>query len=60
VHQLYLIWQQVFYAVPVNGMGVSPADFHDLVVAVRVSERGDPRSYRPGELTIPELIYVLH
>jgi hypothetical protein len=60
VHQLYLIGQEVLDAMPIDGVGMPPTDLHDLVVPVRVRERGDLRRHGPCYLGVPELIYVLH
>src|ERR671917_22218 len=58
VHQLDLIRQEVLYAVAVDGVGVAPADLHELVVAVGVGDRGDLRRHGPRQLGVPELAYV--
>src|SRR3712207_9426598 len=58
VHQLDLVRQEVLYAVAVDGVGVAPADLHELVVAVGVGDRGDLRRHGPRQLGVPELAYV--
>jgi hypothetical protein len=60
VYQLYLVRQEVFDAVAVDCVGVTPADLHELVVLVRVGDRGDLRRHRPRDLGVPELVYVFH
>src|SRR4028118_1848342 len=60
MNQLPRSRQEVLYAMAVDRMGVSPADFHELVVPVGVGERGDLGGHCPSYLTVPELVHVLH
>src|SRR3712207_8680908 len=46
----YLVREQVLDAVAVDGVGVTPADLHELVVPFRVRDRGDLRRQRPRDL----------
>src|SRR5208283_5020651 len=60
VDELDVHGQQVIDAVPVDRVGVTAADLHQLVMPSRFDEREDLAGERPPERGVPELVHEPH